>query len=102
MSETTLAPVTPGQRKYRSPNRILARSFRLARDRWKRKHQAVQVKLIQSRKLAAEREASREMWRARCEQSTARADLAEQQLQQLAAELEQARARLTAADAQKK
>jgi len=99
MSSTTVAPATAGQRSFRSPNRILARSFRLARDRWKSKHQLVQEKLIKTRKLAAEREASRTMWRERCEQATARAAIAEQQLQQRNAELEQLRSRLAAGDA---
>jgi hypothetical protein len=61
MSQASLAPVAAGQRRFRSPNRILARSFRLGRDRWKDKYQSVQAKLVKARKLAAEREASRQM-----------------------------------------
>ena len=42
-----------GVRQFRSPNRVLARSFRLSRDKWKQKHQAVQAELEQTRQLAA-------------------------------------------------
>ena len=42
-------------RRYRSPNRVLARSMRISRDNWKTRHQAVQEKLEQERQLAADR-----------------------------------------------
>jgi len=95
---------TGGKRRYRSPNRILARSFRLGRDNWKQKHHVVQAELEQTRQLAAERGASRDGWRERCEAEMARAEAAEALAAQRLTELEQARARIAQleADAQKK
>ena len=46
---------TTKQRKFRSPNRILARSFRLARDKWKQKYMNTRADLKRSRQLATER-----------------------------------------------
>jgi len=93
-----------GERRYRSPNRILARAFRLGRDRWKQKHHAVQAELEQTRQLATERGASRDGWRERCEAAMARETAVETLAAQRLAELEQARARIAQleADAQKK
>lgn len=42
--------VMSGTRKFLSPNRILARSFRRSRDSWRDKHHLVQVKLEQERR----------------------------------------------------
>jgi hypothetical protein len=81
-------------RQYLSPNRVLARSFRISRDRWKSKHQAVQVKLEQQRQLAAERDRSREQWKQKSEAATIRAEESEALAQQRLEELEQARAEL--------
>jgi len=83
-------------RLYRSPNRVLARAFRISRDGWKSKHQAVQVKLEKQRQLSAERDRSREQWKQKCETATARAEAAERLAQQRLEELEQARAELQA------
>ena len=83
-----------GVRQYRSPNRILARSFRLGRDAWRDKHHAVQAKLEQERQLSAERGESRDRWKADCQAATARALAAELLAQQRLAELEQVRASL--------
>ena len=93
-----------GGRRYRSPNRILARAFRLGRDRWKQKHHAVQAELEQTRQLATERGASRDGWRERCEAAMAGQQAAETLAAQRLAELQQARARIAQleADAQKK
>lgn len=93
-----------GGRRYRSPNRILARAFRLGRDRWKRKHHAVQAELEQTRQLAAERGASRDGWRERCEAAMVREKAAEALAAQRLIELEQVRARIAQfeADSQKK
>jgi hypothetical protein len=93
-----------GGRRYRSPNRILARAFRLGRDKWKQKHHTVQAELEQTRQLAAERGASRDGWRERCEAEMARAETAEALAAQRLTELEQFRARVVQieADAQKK
>jgi hypothetical protein len=89
-------------RRYRSPNRVLARSFRISRDGWKSKHQAVQVKLEQQRQLAAERGRSREQWKQKCEIATARAEEAEVLAQKRLEELEQSRAELAQLQAKKK
>lgn len=83
-----------GARRYRSPNRILARAFRIGRDKWKGKHHAVQAELEQMRQLSAERGASRDGWRKRCEAATARAEAAETLASQRLIELEQVRARI--------
>jgi hypothetical protein len=73
---------------------VLARSFRISRDGWKSKHQAVQVKLEQQRQLAAERGRSREQWKQKCETATARAEAAEALARQRLEELEQAHAQM--------
>ena len=86
-------------RRFTSPNRILARSFRLSRDKWKQKHHQVQAKLEQTRQLAAERGIARDHWRERCEQATARAATAEASAARLQGELEQARTRIAALEA---
>jgi len=89
---------SPGTRWFRSPNRILARSFRLSRDKWKAKHHAVRDKLKQARRLAAERGASRDRWKAECQQEAARAAAAEAMVEQQKSELERARERIAAID----
>ena len=81
-------------RRYLSPNRVLARSFRISRDGWKSKHQAVQGKLEQQRQLTAERGRSREQWKQKCETATARAEAAEALARQRLEELEQAYAQM--------
>lgn len=93
-----------GVRRYRSPNRILARAFRIGRDKWKQKHHTVQAELEQTRQLAAERGASRDGWQERCEAAMARAKAAEALAAERLTELEQARPRIAQleADAQKK
>ena len=93
-----------GERRYRSPNRILARAFRIGRDKWKQKHHAVQAELEQTRQLAAERGASRDGWRERCEAAIVRAEAAEALAAHRLTELEQVRARIAQfeAGAQKK
>jgi hypothetical protein len=45
---------TTNERKYRSPNRILARSFRIGRDKWKRKYMNARADLKRARQLATE------------------------------------------------
>ncbi|MEJ7593686.1 MAG: hypothetical protein WKF77_32025 [Planctomycetaceae bacterium] len=89
-------------RRYRSPQRVLARSFRMGRDNWKAKHQAVQEKLEQERQLSADRGRSREQWKQKCETTSARAEQAELLAQQRLEELEQAHAELAKLKAQKK
>ncbi|MEJ7592673.1 MAG: hypothetical protein WKF77_14075 [Planctomycetaceae bacterium] len=39
------------ERRYWSPPRVLARSYRMRRDNWKPKHQAVEEKLEQERQF---------------------------------------------------
>lgn len=80
--------------RFRSPARVLIRSFRLSRDNWRQKHHEVQAKLEQERQLSAERGASRERWRNDYEVAQANAAAAERLAQQRLEELEQARARI--------
>ena len=81
-------------RRFRSPLRILARSFRRSRDNWREKHHAVQAQLEQERQHSAERGQSRDRWRSDYEAAAAQARAAESLAQQRLAELEQARARI--------
>jgi len=81
------------ERKYRSPNRILARSFRIGRDKWKQKYMDARAELKRARQLAAERGASRDRWHAECDAAKQRARAAEALAQERLQELEQLRAR---------
>ena len=81
------------ERKYRSPNRVLARSFRMARDKWKQKYMDVRAELKRARQLATERGDSRDRWRVECEAAIEQARAAETQAQERLQELEQLRAR---------
>ena len=103
-SQGSVAGVVGGARRYRSPNRILARAFRIGRDKWKRKHHTVQAELEQTRQLSAERGTSRDHWREQCEIAIARAEAAESLATQRLTELEQVLARIAQfeAAAQKK
>jgi len=94
MPQEGAAAFVSGTRHYLSPNRILARSFRMGRDKWKEKHHAVQAKLEQMRQLAAERDASREHWRKQSEAAVARAEAAEALAAQQQTELEKVQVRL--------
>jgi hypothetical protein len=80
------------ERQFRSPNRILARSFRLARDNWKQKYMKVRAELKSARQLATERGTSRDRWRAECDAANERATQVEALAQQRLDELEQLRA----------
>ena len=91
-SQGSVARVVGGARRYRSPNRILARAFRIGRDKWKQKHHVVQAELEQTRQLSAERGTSRDRWREQCETAMARAEAAESLAAQRLTELEQVRA----------
>jgi len=84
---------TANERKYRSPNRILARSFRIGRDKWKRKYMDTRADLKRARKLAAERGDSRDRWRAECDAVKEQVRAAETLAQEQLLELEQLRAR---------
>lgn len=81
------------ERKYRSPNRILARSFRMARDKWKQKSMDVRAELKRARQLATERGDSRDRWRGECEAAIKQARAAEMLSQERLLELEQLRTR---------
>jgi len=81
------------ERKYRSPNRILARSFRIARDKWKKKYVDTRAELKRARQLAAERGDSRDRWRTEVEAAREQARAAEALAQERLQELEQLRAR---------
>ena len=59
-------------RRFRSPLRVLARSFRMSRDNWREKPHAVQAQLEQERQQSAERGQSRDRWRSDCEAAAAR------------------------------
>jgi len=83
---------TTNQRKFRSPNRILVRSFRLSRDKWKLKYMDTRADLKRSRQLATERGNSRDRWRAECDAAKEQAHAAEALAQERLVELEQLRA----------
>ena len=81
------------ERKYRSPNRVLARSFRMGRDKWKQKYMDSRADLKRVRQLAAKRGDSRDRWRSECEAAIQQAREAEALAQERLRELEQLRAR---------
>ena len=80
------------ERKYRSPNRVLARSFRIARDKWKQKYMDARADLKRARQLSTERGVSRDRWRAECEAAKEQTRAAETLAQERLQELEQLRA----------
>ena len=84
-----------GTRLYKSPNRVLARFFRMGRDGWKAKHHQVQAKLEQERQLSVERLRSRDEWRRKCEAAMTNTRAAEVLAKQHEQELAQVRARVT-------
>ena len=75
-----------GQHAFKSPRRVLVRSFLHSRERWKAKYMAQKPKIKRLRNRAADAQRARDQWRQRAQ--TAEADAA------------QARAELTAAQAQ--
>lgn len=84
-----------GTRRYKSPNRVLARFFRMGRDGWKAKHHQVQAKLEQERQLSVERLRSRDEWRRKCEAAMTNTRAAEVLAKQHEQELAQVRVRVT-------
>lgn len=92
-TQEVVTKAVDNDRKYRSPNRILARSFRLARDKWKQKYMDTRAALKRSRQLATERGDSRDRWRAECNAALEQARAAEAFAQERLQELEQLRAR---------
>jgi hypothetical protein len=95
----SVAEEARGTRRFRSPNRILVRAFRLGRDNWKKKHHAVKSELQQTRQLVAERGASRDRWREECQAAVARAEAAEARAAQRLQELEEVQRRLAEVEA---
>lgn len=91
-TQEVAAKEATNERKYRSPNRILARSFRMARDKWKKKYLNVRADLKRARQLASERGDSRDRWRAECEAAMEQARAAQSLAQERLQELEQLRA----------
>jgi len=88
-------------RQFRSPSRILLRSYRMGRDAWRAKHHAVQKKLEQERQLSTERGQSRDRWREQYEAvgleakaARERAEVAESLSRQRSRALEQAYERI--------
>ena len=94
------AVAVSGTRRYSSPNRVLARAFRIGRDGWKKKHQLVQSKLAQQRQLVAERGQSRDEWRRKYEAAVAQVRTAESLAEQHQQELAQLGARVLELEAQ--
>ena len=80
------------ERNYRSPNRVLARSFRMARDKWKQKYMDARADLKRARQQSTERGDSRDRWRAECEAAKEQTRAAETLAQERLQELEQLRA----------
>ena len=50
------------ERRFRSPNRILVRFFRLARDKWKAKYRKLKEELKRMSNRVADARRSREQW----------------------------------------
>ena len=92
-TQEVVTKATDNERKYRSPSRVLARSFRLARDKWKQKYMDTRAALKRARQLATERGDSRDRWRAECDAAKEQARAAETLAQEHLQELEQLRAR---------
>ncbi len=92
-TQEVVTKATDNERKYRSPNRILARSFRLARDKWKQKYINTRAALKHARQLATERGDSRDRWRTECDAAKEQAHKAETLAQERLQELEQLWAR---------
>lgn len=99
-SQGSDSEVVSGTRKFRSPNRILARSFRRSRDSWRGKHHLVQAKLEQERQLSAERGRSRDQWQAKCDIALSKVRETERLAEQRLTELEQTQARLAQLEAE--
>jgi len=84
-----------GQRAFKSPRRVLVRSFLRSRERWKAKYMAQKPKVKRLRNQAADAQRARDQWRERAQ--TAEADAA-----QARAELAAARAQLAELSAAEK
>ena len=80
---------------FKSPRRVLLRSFLRSRERWKAKYMAQKPKVKRLRVQAADAQRARDNFRER-------AETAEAEVQQVRAELALAQARLAAWEAAKK
>jgi hypothetical protein len=87
-----------GQRSFKSPRRVLVRSFLHSRDRWKAKYMAQKPKLKQLRNRAADAQRARDQWRERAQMAEADASQARAELAAAQAQL----AELTAAEKKKR
>jgi chromosome segregation ATPase len=56
------------ERRFKSPNRILARSFRLGRDNWKAKYKKLKEELKRMKNRVADARRSREQWSSKAQQ----------------------------------
>jgi len=91
----TTTPTDQGQKSFKSPRRILLRSFLRSRERWKAKYMRQKPKLKQLRNRAADAARARDRWRER-------AETAEAEAVHLRAELAASQARLAESTAAQK
>lgn len=92
---TTASPTSQEQRSFKSPRRILMRSFLRSRERWKAKYISQKPELKRLRNRAADAGRARDRWRER-------AETAEAEAVRLRAELVASQARLAQATAAQK
>ena len=92
---TTASQTSQDQSSFKSPRRILLRSFLRSRERWKAKYMSQKPKLKQLRNRAADAARARDRWRER-------AETAEAEAVRLRAELAASQAGLAEATAAKK
>jgi hypothetical protein len=73
MSQEVAAPVDDSEsHSYLSPARVLIRSFRMSRDRWKRKYQELKRVLKRCQVQVHDVRLSRDVWRKRAESAEQR------------------------------
>jgi hypothetical protein len=92
VSQEVASMESSNERKYRSPNRVLVRSFRISRNKWKKKYMDTRADLKRSRQLATERGDARDRWRTEYDSAKEQALAAEALAQERLVELEQLRA----------
>ena len=73
------------ERRFKSPNRVLARSFRLGRDKWKAKYKKLKEEWKRMKNRVADARRSREQWSSQARQLQAEVE----RLKQAAAAQEQ-------------
>ena len=77
-------------RRFNSPNRILARSFRLSRDKWKQKHKEAKAKIKYLEVRSRDLEKSREHWREIAEEHEQELEFLKEENARLRCEVEEA------------